>query len=155
AATLNTAGCTLSGVVAGDSVTCSGATGVFANKNAATGKTVTVTGITLTGAAAGNYTLTSGSATTTADITPKALSVAAQNKVMKQGDIVPGASTVFSGLIAGDNVTATFVLCCGITTSSAAGQYDDAYQLSGSVGGTDVGNYSPITVNNGKTSMVF
>ena len=42
----------------------------FADKNVGTGKTVTVAGITITGTDAGNYTLTSTTATTTANITP-------------------------------------------------------------------------------------
>ncbi|WP_323144252.1 YDG domain-containing protein [Massilia phyllosphaerae] len=56
-----TAAATLSGsatvnVIGGDSVTVSGTgTGAFADKNAGTGKTVTVSGLTLSGADAGNY----------------------------------------------------------------------------------------------------
>lgn len=49
-------------------------TAYFADKNAQAGKTVSVTGVSLTGADAGNYTVaTSGS--TTADITARALSI--------------------------------------------------------------------------------
>ena len=48
---------------------CTSAT--FDTANVGTGKTVTVSGITLGGAAAGNYTLASTTATTTADITPR------------------------------------------------------------------------------------
>ena len=72
-ATLNTASAALVGVVAGDTATVTlntaGAVGTFANKNVGNGKTVTVAGITLSGAAAGNYTLASTLATTTAAIT--------------------------------------------------------------------------------------
>ncbi|MEB5967453.1 YDG domain-containing protein, partial [Comamonas testosteroni] len=56
------------GMVAGDSLTVANASGSFSDKNAATGKTVTVSGISLGGADAGNYTLASSTATTTADI---------------------------------------------------------------------------------------
>ncbi len=45
-----------------------GATGAFADKNVGTNKLVTISGITLSGSAAGNYTL--AQPTTTADITP-------------------------------------------------------------------------------------
>ena len=48
----------------------SGATGTFDDKNAGTGKTVTVNGLSLTGADAGNYILTPP--TTTADISAAA-----------------------------------------------------------------------------------
>ena len=51
AAVLNTSGSVLTGAIAGDAVTLvsAGATGTFANKNAGTGKTVTITGFTLSG----------------------------------------------------------------------------------------------------------
>ena len=63
-------------------MTCSG-TATFDTASVGTGKTVTVSGITLSGAAAGNYTLASPTATTTANITAVALtpSVTAANKV--------------------------------------------------------------------------
>jgi hypothetical protein len=56
-----------SGVIAGDSVSVTGLTGQFDTRNAGTGKTVTVSGATLAGADAGNYSF-DGAATTTADI---------------------------------------------------------------------------------------
>jgi len=56
---------------------------VFNNARAAIGKTVSISGITLGGADAGNYTLTTSTASTTATIDPKALTVTAlsQTKV--------------------------------------------------------------------------
>jgi len=54
-----------------DVVSCSTGTAAFDTASVGTGKTVTVTGLTLSGAAAGNYTLASSTATTTATITPK------------------------------------------------------------------------------------
>jgi hypothetical protein len=61
----------LSGTVYGsDMVQLTGGTAAFADPNVGTGKLVTVTGLSLTGAAAGNYLLTSTTATTTASITP-------------------------------------------------------------------------------------
>ena len=64
-------------------VTCSAAAASVRHGGVGTGKTVTATGLTLTGAAAGNYTLAATTATTTADITAVALtaSVTAANKV--------------------------------------------------------------------------
>ena len=72
-AALNVGSAALVGVAGGDNVTLNtaGATGAFANKNVGTGKTVTVSGLTLGGADASNYTLTQP--TTTADITAQAL----------------------------------------------------------------------------------
>jgi hypothetical protein len=62
-------GGTLTGVVAGDSVALSAPSGTFADKNAGTAKTVNVTGLALSGTDVGNYTVTAGSTSTTADIT--------------------------------------------------------------------------------------
>jgi hypothetical protein len=83
-ATLNTGSAALVGVIGGDTVTLNtgSAVGAFSNANIGTGKTVTVSGLTITGADAGNYSLTQP--TTTADITAKALTVSgitANNKV--------------------------------------------------------------------------
>ena len=83
-ATLNTSSATLVGVFSGDTVSLNtgGATGTFASQNVGTGITVTVAGLTIGGAQASDYTLTQP--TTTANITPAALTVSgitAANKV--------------------------------------------------------------------------
>jgi hypothetical protein len=67
-ATLNTGSALLVGVVSGDDVSLdtSGAIGTFDTPSAGVGKTVTVSGLTISGADAGNYYLTQP--TTTADI---------------------------------------------------------------------------------------
>src|SRR5204863_172638 len=74
-ATVNAASAALVGLVPGDTVTLAtgSATGTFASAGVGTNKTVTVSGLTIGGADAGNYTLTQP--TTTADITAKALTV--------------------------------------------------------------------------------
>ena len=69
--------------VIGDDLTASYTTALFANKNVGNAKTVNVSGISVTGTDAGNYTINT-TATTTADITPISLTVAgtaADNKV--------------------------------------------------------------------------
>ena len=83
-ATLNTGGAALTGVIGGDNVSLvsSGVTGTFSNKNVGYSKTVTVSGFTITGSDAGNYTLQQP--TTTANITELTLTitgVTANNKV--------------------------------------------------------------------------
>src|SRR5205085_2050822 len=74
---------TVTGMVFSESVGLTSSSSVFANKNVGNGKTVTVSGLTLTGAFVGNYFLASTTATTTADITARALTVSATaaNKV--------------------------------------------------------------------------
>ncbi|GLQ95029.1 hypothetical protein GCM10007901_39820 [Dyella acidisoli] len=66
---------TLAGTLAGDSVTINDTSSTFGDANVGNGKTVTVGGISLSGASAGNYTLNNTSTTTTADITPKILNL--------------------------------------------------------------------------------
>jgi hypothetical protein len=58
---------------AGDDVSVAGATGAFSDKNGGAGKTVSVTGLLLGGADASNYVLTATTTTTTANITPRAI----------------------------------------------------------------------------------
>src|SRR5205085_1030874 len=85
AATLDVSGAHLAGAIyAGDSVSLvtSGAVGTFASPDVGTNIPVTVSGLTLSGAQAGNYVLTQPSAS--ADITPASLTVTgitAKNKV--------------------------------------------------------------------------
>ncbi|MFX8191845.1 YDG domain-containing protein, partial [Acinetobacter baumannii] len=66
-------------------MTVATATGNFSDKNVANGKTVSITGLTLGGTDAGNYTLASNPASTTANITPASISaitgITAANKV--------------------------------------------------------------------------
>jgi uncharacterized delta-60 repeat protein len=69
----------LTGVIGADVVTLIGGTATFADAAVGTGKTVTVTGLTLGGAAASNYVLSSTSATTTATITAASVAVTVQD----------------------------------------------------------------------------
>ena len=68
--------------VAGDVVTDADTAANFADKNVGLDKSVSVTGITITGADAGNYSLASGTATTTASITPAPLTITVANQTM-------------------------------------------------------------------------
>ncbi|WP_322044431.1 YDG domain-containing protein [Paraburkholderia sp. J67] len=63
------------GVVSGDSVSYTGYTANFSQANVGNGLPVTVTGIGLSGADAGNYTLLNTNASTTANILPRVLSL--------------------------------------------------------------------------------
>src|SRR5205814_9788424 len=69
--------------LAGDAISASYANASFANKNVGTGKAVSVSGIAISGADAGNYNLTNTTASTTANITARTLVVTATgaNKV--------------------------------------------------------------------------
>jgi len=91
-------------VISGDYVSYSGGTAAFADKIAALGKTVTGTGLVLTGADAGNYTVNS-TAMTTANITQRPLTVTAAG-VNKVYDGTTTATVTFSdNRIVGDSLT--------------------------------------------------
>ncbi|WP_296610990.1 YDG domain-containing protein [Sphingomonas sp.] len=94
---------TLNGVVSGDNVTTSGTTFTYADKNAGTGKAVTVAGTTIGGADAGNYTITIP-ASALGDILKRALSVKADDASKVQNDPDPALTyTLTSGsLVSGD-----------------------------------------------------
>ena len=137
-ATLNTAGANLLGVYSGDSVTLitSGATGTFASKDVGNGISVAISGLTLGGAQAGDYTLTQP--TTSANITPAsgaaALTVTGITANNKMYDHTTAAtlntgSAALVGVFSGDTVT--------LTTSGATGTFASK----------DVGNGITVTVS--------
>jgi hypothetical protein len=99
----------LMGVLPGDNVTLStaGASGSFASKNVGTGVIVTVSGLTLGGAQAANYTVTA--TTTTANIAPALLTVTAvaNTKVYDGTTSAAALPTITSGKLLGTD-TAEF-----------------------------------------------
>jgi len=101
--TAGTGTVTLNGVVSGDSLTTSGTTFTFADKNAGTGKNVAIAGTTISGADAGNYTVTIP-ASALGDILKRALSVTADDASKVQNDPDPALTyTLTSGsLVSGD-----------------------------------------------------
>ena len=139
-------GGTLTGLFGSDVVTA--ATGLFNNKNAGTGKSVTAV---LTGADAGNYVAT-GLTGYTANVTPLGLTVAGQVAANKVYDATTSAvlsSGTLNGVLAGDSVSL-----------SQSGQFADknaglnkAIVASNSLSGTDAGNYS-ITQPSGVTATI-
>lgn len=99
-ATLNFGGATFVGLVGGDDVTLQtgAAAGAFSDEHVDTGKTVTITGLSVTGSDVGNYVFDTTS-TATADITARPITAKAQavNKVY-DGTNASGGTV---GLIAG------------------------------------------------------
>lgn len=125
-ATTVTVGGTLAGVISGDVVTLS-TTGTMANKNAGSNKAVT---FAITGADAGNYTLTQPG--TTVNITQAALTATANDASKVQGAANPTFTISYTGFVGGDteaNITEP-------TASTTA------------VTGSPVGTY-PITLSGG------
>ena len=103
-ATVSTGGASRTGLVAGDTINIA-ATGVFADKNAANGKTVTLTS-SYSGADVGNYSITD-QASASANITPAALVVTTNDatKTYNGQTYSGGNGVVYSGLQGGDSAS--------------------------------------------------
>ena len=131
---------TLSGVIAGDDVSTSGSVFTFADANAGTGITVNVSGTSLTGTDAGNYTLTIP-ATTLADIMTRAITgTATADDRVYDGTTDATGSVTLSGIISGDNVSTTGSV---FTFADANAGTGITVNVSGtSLTGTDAGNYT-------------
>src|SRR5207245_1589192 len=104
----------------GDSLSRTYLTAVFADKTVGSAMPVSVSGISISGTDAANYLLASSSATTTANITAKGLTVSgitANNKVYDATTTATLnlASAALVGGVSGDDVT--------LSTASASGAF--------------------------------
>lgn len=158
-AELNCSGAVISGKEEGDKLSVSG-TGEFADKTAAEDKTVTISGLTLTGADAGNYSIAdSGNQTeTTASISKKPLTitgVTASDKTYDGGTAatVDTSNVNFSGGVTGD----VFAL----DAASASGSFADKNVGTGksvtvtfALTGADAGNYTAVTAVGNVTANI-
>ena len=104
AAMLTSSNYSLAGVVSGDAVSLNDpASGLYDNKNAGTGKTVTVTGVALTGSGAGNYTLASNTLSGNVGLVDlAALSITADN-ISAPALAVANPTAHYSGFVNGEN----------------------------------------------------
>lgn len=96
---------TLPGKLSADTVTASATAATFENRNAGTGKVVTVSGISLGGSAAARYELGATAVSAAADILPRAVMVqaTADSKIYDGTPSSTGAPLITSGsLVAGD-----------------------------------------------------
>ncbi|HET7760540.1 MAG TPA: YDG domain-containing protein, partial [Gaiellaceae bacterium] len=146
-ATVNTSSAALNGVVSGDTVTLTtvSATGAFLSKTVATGKTVQVAGLTISGASAGNYSLTQPA--TTADITSRGLSVSGITAANKVYDGLLGATlntgaAALNGLVSGDSVTLNAGGASGAFANKNVGTGKTVQVFGLTISGADAGNYS-------------
>ena len=130
----------LVGAISGDLVSLTGGTATFSDKNVGNGKTVTLTGASLSGADAGNYALDSV-ATTTANITVLHITgtFTAANKVYDGTTTATVLTRSLVGTISGDLVsltggTATF-------SDKNVGNGKTVTLTGATLTGTDAGNY--------------
>lgn len=148
-AELNTYSASIGGKVGNDDVTIdvANATGTFDTKNVGTGKTVTITDITLGGNDAGNYTLSSDSATATADITAKTVTVSgitASNKVYdgNTSATIETSGAAISDIVSGDNVTIDVAKATGTFDTKNVGTGKPVTITGIALGGADKDNYT-------------
>ena len=136
-------GGSLPGVISGDTVRLAGVSGSFDSKNVGTNKTVTISGGALSGSDAGNYSLGATGGSTTADITPKNLTVSARTAQDKVYDGTTAATLnggALSGAITGDAVSLSGV--SGNFDTKNVGVNKTVSISSGTLGGLDAGNYT-------------
>jgi hypothetical protein len=124
----------------GDSLTVSYSSAAFEDKNVDTGKTVHVSGISISGDDGDNYTFNTETSTT-ADITAKPLSIKADNMVKTYGRTITFAGTEFtvSGLVNGDIVARVNLNSDGAFASAGAGSYEI---IAAHATGTGLANYN-------------
>lgn len=129
--------------VTGDQLTAAYAIAMFGDKNVGTNKSIAVFGITISGTDAANY-LVNATANTSAAITPKVLTVTADNKTTIQGLALPALTVKYAGFINGeDNNSLTTLPSLSTSATSTSPQGD--YPIT--VAGTTAQNYSITPVN--------
>ncbi|MGY0041206.1 beta strand repeat-containing protein [Pedobacter sp. NJ-S-72] len=145
-ATLTAANYSFTGKVATEDVILNNpAQGTYDNKNAVTGKTVTVNGITMTGADAGNYVLAVTSLNSNNGvITTQPLSITADNKEMIQGTTVPPLTLTYSGFVNGENIS-VFTSATNVSTTANSSSLAGNYPIT--VNGAIAANYAISFVN--------
>ena len=135
----------VAGKVGSDDVTVTVGTATFDSKDVGAGKTVTFSGYSLSGAAAGNYNLTAQPASVTAEITAKEVTVtgitAANRSYEKDNLEVTLTSGALYGVLTGDTVTIDLTNAKGKMANANAGTGKAVTVTGVALGGTDKGNY--------------
>ena len=153
AATLVLTGATFADgdIIGTDNVTIESATGAFDDANAGTGKTVTISAITLGGTSVANYEFAGSSQQTeiTANITKAPLTVTADNQNVTYGDAAPTYTITYAGWKNGEEKT---VLTTEPTASSEYTQGSNAGSYPIIVTGGIATNYD-ITPQNGTLTV--
>jgi filamentous hemagglutinin family protein len=142
---LDASGVTLSGLVAGDSLTLAGASGAFADKNVGTNKQVTVSSYTTSGTDAANYTLVMPS-NITASISKANLTVSGVGAQDKTYDGTTSATLTGTAAVSALGSDVVTLSGTGSGTFASKNVGTNAVTLSGySLSGTDAGNYNLVS----------
>ena len=132
----------LDGVITGGDVTATAASYVYGDASAGGNKTITASGITLIGEDAGNYTLSSTTVSSNVgEITPKMVTITADDKSAYMGDAMPGLSYKADGFLDHDGLTAEPDLSCNADMTKAG-----TYEITVS-GGAASDNYKLVYKN--------
>jgi hypothetical protein len=140
--------------LAGDSLSVTLGSASFSDKNVGNAKSVSLGGIALVGADAGNYALTNTSSTISADITPAPVTVAANNLAKAQGTplIFNGTEFSASGLQAGESIASVSLASTGAPAEAPVGAYAITPSAAVGANGFLAGNYS-VTYLNGALAV--
>jgi hypothetical protein len=138
--------------ISGDVLTLSYSSATFSDKNIGTGKAVSVSGISVTGTDAGNYTFNT-TAATTANITAVPLTITASNLSKCFGQTLTFAGTEFlsSGLVGTDVISNVTLTSAGAASSATVAGSPYSIVPSAAVG-SGLGNYT-ISYNNGSLTV--
>ncbi|WP_404710695.1 YDG domain-containing protein [Sphingomonas sp. MMS24-J13] len=145
AATLAAGNYALTGAIASDTVAIATTAGSYDSKNAGTGKTVSVTGLTLSGADAANYQLASTSASAKiGTINQATLTAGLTGTVGKTYDgtttaTLAAGNYTLAGAIAGDTITVAGTSASYDSKNAGSGKTVSATGLA--LGGADAANY--------------
>lgn len=132
--------------VSGDVFASSYSDASFADKNIGANKIVTVSGITINGIDAGNYTANS-TATATANITAARLLVTADDKSRPVGATNPTFTVTYSGFVGGDSQASVISGSPSIATTATAASPVGSYPITVSPGTLAATNYSLVFSN--------
>jgi Bacterial Ig-like domain (group 3)/YDG domain/MBG domain (YGX type) len=151
-ATLNTSNSVLNGILPGDNVALNtaNARGIFSDKNVAVNKTVSISGLTISGTNVANYSLTQP--TTIASILPASLRVLARG-VNKIYDGTPNATvTLNDNRYWNDILTDSYT--SAVFTNKNIGSAKTIFVSGISISGADAANYSLTTTTTTATANI-
>jgi hypothetical protein len=152
AATLNTSIAVLNGVLSGDNVVLgtTGALGTFSDKNAGTNKTVSVSGLTISGTNVANYSLTQPAATAT--ITVAGLTVTAKGVSKVYDGTTAATATLSDNRFSGDLLVDSYVSALFTNRNIGTGK---PVAVSGIfISGTNAANYVLVNTNAATTANI-
>ncbi len=151
-AVIDTTTATLVGKITGDVVTLevTGALGTFADKNVGNGKDVAVSGLSISGDDAGNYSLTQP--TTTADITVRDLTVGATGIDKVYDGTTAATVTLTDNRVTGDVFIASYTSASFADANAGSGISMSVIGIS--IAGVDAGNYNLLNTTAATTANI-